>query len=375
MALLLHDRINELSDGERALLDIIWREGPISRKALAKRAGVTGASATRLTRRPAELGIIEEAVLREGAVGNPTRPLARVAGAATTIGVSFTRTAIHIGLSDLSGACLEKRTVPVSGITLETIGDAIQSLIDSPRYPAWDRNRLLGIGLAVPGYRASREGRWAVHWDFPALLQTDVAAELSALLGHPVYAERDAVAAGWAERMNGRGREIDDFCLIYLAQGVGGVLFHRGQPMLGAHGNAGGLGVLFPVDQVRPSAQSLQDHLAAQGLQPTDVDPNTIPKTSKTQAAIEGWIASIAPDLAEQIGVLGRLYDTEEVVLGGPLPKFVLKRIVAALPDTGFAAGYTDSLARPHVTVSEVQGESLATGAAIVPIARLLRLA
>ena len=364
-----HAELGALTISERALLDLIWRHGPISRKTLADISGVTGASATRLTKRALDLGLIEESIDRSGGVGNPARPLRRSQSGIYSAGIGFTKQSIRFALTDIEGAVLRVGSRSVDGITLDGLADFIEDMISSCDEINHREPKLIGIGLAIPGYRARTPNQWAVHWDFPDLQRVDVEAELGNRLGLPVTAERDAIAAAWAERLNGKGKTLSSYCLMYLAQGVGGAIMHDGRPLLGGHGNAGGLGILFPYDDgPRPSAHSLVEHLAGFGVDLSELNPGS----KQHSVALDAWIDQVVPSLREGFNKIARLYDPEAIILGGSLPRFVLDRMVIATDYTGIRTNYTADLPAPRITVSELSEHSLLLGAASLPVARIL---
>lgn len=361
--------IQSLSTNERTLLDLIWRLGPISRKALADIGGVTGASATRLTKRALDLGLIEESIDRTGSVGNPQRPLRRSQSGIYSIGVSFTKSSIGCALTDIEGDVLNLEHSEADQISIDSIAEAVERFSSKrPELKSPDA-KVLGVGVAVPGYRSRTDGQWAIHWDFPELQRIDIEGTLEDRLGLPVTAERDAVAAAWAERLIGAGKKMSTFCLMYLAQGVGGAVMNNGHPVLGANGNAAGLGVLFPYEEgPRPSAHSLAEHLERSGVPLSNFDPGSIAHNN----ALDGWIELIIPSLRDGLDMIARLYDPEAIILGGSIPRFVLDRMVVATDYAGIQNNYTAELPAPRIAVSNLNDHCLYQGAASLPVARLL---
>ncbi len=359
--------LRKLTINERNLLDLIWRSGPISRKSLAELAGLTGASATRLTKRVLSLGIVEESVHLAGTVGTPIRPLNRSHAKIFSVGISFSKTSISFAVIDLLGEIHESIHEQVDEITLPVLVDFVGTCIRKSFSLNQAEARLLGVGIALPGYRATSRGHWAVHWDFPGLLSLDMEKELTQQLGVPVFAERDAQASAWAERMNGKGRSLQSFCVIYLAQGVGGAVMSDGRMMSGKHGNAGGLGILFPYDQPRPSARDLEVHLEKHSLSLESLDPTN----SDHAGVLDAWINAVVPRLRTGFNHIARLYDPEMIILSGPLPRFILDRLVIAAEYRQVETSYSAELPCPRVSVSDITDNSLLQGAACLPLAHI----
>ncbi len=361
--------LKELTPNERVLLDLIWRHGPLSRKELADMGGITSASTTRLTKRALGLGLIEESIDRTGNVGNPARPLQRSQNGVYSAGIGFTKKSIVFALTDTEGELLRIESTSIESVTIDRLTEFVGDMLSSSEHLSDTDAKLLGVGLAVPGYRARSTHQWAVHWDFPELQRVNIESELEHRLKIPVIAERDAVAAAWAERLNGKGKTLVSYCLMYLAQGVGGAIMNNGNLVLGGHGNAGGLGVLFPYnDTPRPSAHSLILHLAKSGIELESFNP-----TVKSHAdALDNWIGQMVPSLRDGFNKIARLFDPQSIILGGLLPRFVLDRIVVAVDYTGVETNYTADLPTPRITVSDLNEQSLLLGAASLPVVRIL---
>jgi len=106
----------------------------------------------------------------------------------------------------------------------------------------FDRARLLGIGMAMPG-PFDVEGMTSVGptalpgWqDFP------VAEELQRLTGIPVTVENDATAAAIGERLYGVARNLGSFVYLFIGTGLGAGLFLDGHLYKGSRHNAGEIG-------------------------------------------------------------------------------------------------------------------------------------
>ena len=361
--------IESLSNNERFVLDAIWRHGPISRKALAEVTGLTGASTSRLTKRALEIGLIEESLARSGTVGSPSRPLQRVTTGAYSIGVSLSKNTINCAVADLAGYLHEVQHIDVDEVSVDSIAAALDSLLGSNGAVKRPKSILLGVGIAVPGYRALENGQWAVHWDFPKLLGHDIANELSRKIGLPVIAERDAIAALWAERLNGTARKLKDFCLLYLGPGVGGAVMSDGRLLSGRHGNAGGLGALFPYDQARPTSDNLEQFLKETGLDTSIVDGTL----DEYPDAIAQWTQSVTPSLVHGLEYITRLYDPQTIILSGALPRALLKQLLASSKISEHVPKYTADLPIPSLAITEMDDEHrLLASATVLPIADIL---
>lgn len=363
------EAMNSLSANERLILDFIWRYGPISRKSLAEVTGLTAASTSRLTKHALSAGLIEESLSRSGSVGSPSRPLQRASGGIFSVGVSFTKNSIECAVTDLAGQLQNVSETKVESVTIDTIVDFVRESIDPEKIGVARKSRILGLGLAVPGYRARAEGEWAVHWDFPELLTKNISHELSQRLKMPVYAERDAIACLWAEHLNGAYRRSGNFSLLYFAQGVGGGVMADGHVILGRNGNAGGLGPLFPYDEPRPTEKSLRDHYGCDGSRGDDIEK----AIAEAPGLLSGWIDDVRPTLHKALQMIARIYDPETIVLSGSLPIRVLDALADAVHPQEWKTNYTADLPVPAIGATSMPAHGrLLAAAATLPFANIL---
>lgn len=361
--------VSQLSKNEKNLLDIIWRQGPISRKSLASEADITGASATRLTKNVLLAGLVEESIEREGSVGNPSKPLQRAKNGFYSIGVTFNKNIMSVGIANTNGLLVDRFDTSVDAVTLDKLSSFIIESLKTCKVIKNKNTQILGVGVAIPGYRAKEEDQWAIHWDFPCLNKINIEDELSKQLGLPVYAERDAIAAMWAERLNGTTKQFQDFCMLYLAQGVGGAIMSNGLLHQGFNGNAGGFGTFFGYDKPRPSAQSL-----CMFLEPYQLTYQTLDETNEAHMTLlDYWLKEITPVMKESLNIITRLFDPEVIVLGGVLPNFVLNRMIGVVNFKEVNTTYTAQLPAPEIIAANGGDNSLLEGAATLPLAKLLQ--
>lgn len=353
-----------LSGNERRLLDLIWRRESVARKDLAKETGLTGASATRLTKKIVSLNLVEESVEKGGNRGSPNRPLRKKVNCYYSIGLCFDKYSITMVLVCVKGQIIERKKVSTKQINIDSFSTALEGFIDSSKVLAKRTSTLLGIGVAIPGYRAICDQQWAIHWDYDSLLDVSIEQELYSRLMVPVIVERDAICALWAERLQGTCKDIDDFFILYMAQGVGGCAMINGEPVVGARGNAGGVGILFPYDQPRPSAKNYKDFLRECQLSQKN--------NFNLSKVIDLWVDKVTPNLSHCIDTLSRLYDPSSVVLSGDLPKPVIKRLASELNNKEIKTGYTASIGVSNVICSSFDETISLIGASVLPISSII---
>jgi glucokinase len=105
-----------------------------------------------------------------------------------------------------------------------------------------DGDKLLGIGIGVPGLIRLEEGVIVASPNLPGWEDFPLRDKLEGELGCPVILENDANAAALGEVWLGAGRDVDDLVLLTLGTGIGGGVISGGKVLHGQDGMAGELG-------------------------------------------------------------------------------------------------------------------------------------
>ena len=105
-----------------------------------------------------------------------------------------------------------------------------------------DGDKLLGIGIGVPGLIRLEEGVIVASPNLPGWEDFPLRDKLEGELGCPIILENDANAAALGEVWLGAGRDVDDLVLLTLGTGIGGGVISGGKVLHGQDGMAGELG-------------------------------------------------------------------------------------------------------------------------------------
>lgn len=198
-------------------------------------------------------------------------------------------------------------------------------------------SRLWGVGIVLPGPFGPVELLEADPLSMPAWSRSRFREDYAKALGLPVFIGNDATAAAIGEHLNGEASDLRSFVYIYLSEGIGGGLFIDGQPVLGAFGNAGEIGRLHvpgpdghaSLEEVA-SISALRKSLAQAGH--GAAAEAGIGQLLALDARIgEAWLARSAEALRCAVANLENLLDPEAVVIGGPVPRPIMERLVEAI--------------------------------------------
>ncbi|HWB86772.1 MAG TPA: ROK family protein [Bryobacteraceae bacterium] len=159
-----------------------------------------------------------------------------------SIGVDLGGTNLRAAAIDSAGRILDKTT----GSTKfeegrEAVLDDIVGSVAKLR-ELHGGDRLVGIGIGVPGFIQLKEGIIRNSNNLPFLENFAIREEIERRLQTVVILENDANAAALGEKWMGAGRDVDDLVLLTLGTGIGGGIISAGRVLRGYLGMAGELG-------------------------------------------------------------------------------------------------------------------------------------
>lgn len=226
----------------RAVLQALIAIGPVSRASLANILGVSRATISALSRDLIEAGVLREHKVAHdsGKLGRPSILLELDATRGYFAGVSVERGACLLVLADMRGDVFGELRLGFSSDPVELaaiIGAGLEALLDMSGTPI---SRVLGLSVALAGFVNHDQDtcfRSAIlGWHdvaFAALVQRHV--------GIPVSLENNANAAAVGEKLFGRSRELQNFCVVTVGDGIGCGHYIDGRLFRGHAGGAGEL--------------------------------------------------------------------------------------------------------------------------------------
>jgi len=237
----------EMRDINRsAILEIIRRESPISRSAIAERLNVS---------LPTVMRIVEE-LIGEGFVrlhgatewsGGRRRPLLEFnAEGYVVLGIDLGGTKMYGAIADMGGNIIAEVDIGRHGTSGEESFDRLVTLIDtllaSPRLQG---RRVRGIGVGTPGITLHTEGvvKWAytLSWkDFP------LKARLAERYDLPIIVDNDVNLAALGELWFGAGQNVQNMILVTIGTGIGAGIVIEGALYRGATESSGEIGNFIP---------------------------------------------------------------------------------------------------------------------------------
>ncbi|NEE02284.1 ROK family transcriptional regulator [Phytoactinopolyspora halotolerans] len=238
---------------DQSALELLLREGPLTRVDLGRRTGLSKVTASQLLSRLQERHLVQ-VVGSQSAGRGPSAELYAVRNdCAYGIGVELNPGRLRATVADVTGTVVGR----IDGAVSDT--DDPQALIHTTVVRVAEDagitvDQVDDVVIGIPGVVDPVTGDVELSFDLPGwhhgLRQT-----LATDLGCELTFENDVNLAAVAERSEGAGHNVDDMVLLWVGRGVGLAVALSGHIHRGATGAAGEIGYL-PVPGV-PSPASI----------------------------------------------------------------------------------------------------------------------
>jgi predicted NBD/HSP70 family sugar kinase len=366
--------LRELND--RAALELLLAEGPLTRAQLSERTGVSKVTVSQMLARLEDRGLVMVAGEQAGGRGPNAALYSVVPSSAYVAGLYVEFDQVSAVIADVTG----QRVADISGDpngTDDPVGMVRDAMGQACESAGIDFSDLSAVVIGSPGVLDPRTGAPRIAVNLPTW-QEGVPDALRELLHTPVVIENDVKLAAMAERACGVAAGLDDFAFVWLGVGLGLASVINGQVRRGVGGAAGEIGWMpvhgapLPAGNEHPSKAGLQalagGHavlaLAAEhgfaGATPADAIRAALADLAGNP---RGEGASFIDDFARRVAIgvaaVCVVLDPGLVVLGGTVGwaggAELAARVAAEVPRLCLAA--------PRVVPTSVPGEPVLLGA------------
>lgn len=221
------------------VLNYVRERGPISRAEIASETALQRSTISLIVDELKVAGLLEE-VDGESTGGRPPSLLSLRTADAVAIGVDLGTIRTIVATSDLAGRVLEQEEFPTDADAHRTISEIIKHARSFIRK---HRGTIEGIGVSLPGMVDTDSGTalFIPHFKWHDI---KISEEIKDETGLAVSADNDANAAALAELWFGRPeiREVRDFIMVLIEEGVGTGIVFDGQVYRGESDSAGEFG-------------------------------------------------------------------------------------------------------------------------------------
>ncbi|MDF5754036.1 ROK family transcriptional regulator [Spongiactinospora sp. TRM90649] len=369
--------LRQLND--RAALELLLSDGPLTRAELGERTGLSKVTAGQLLARLEGRGLVAPVGEQAGGRGPNAALYGVVPSSAYVAGLVVLPDQVKAGIADITGELIAEIAVDPNGHDdpVRVVHNAVQRVCQTARV---SMAQLRACVIGTRGVVDPHTGDVRFSFDLPSW-HDGVLAALSASLQRPVVIENDVNLAVIAEREHGAARGLADFVLVWAGIGQGlGVMF-GGRLHRGSSGGAGEIGWLpvpgepLPVNVTEPQSGSFQRLVggeaiaglaAANGLPPGSIGEQVTAAVAALRAGDGDFIEEIAGRLAIGVAAVTVVLDPGLVVMSGDVGRAGGDILAAKVEEA--VARICPS--RPRVRVTQVEGDPILRGAILAALQR-----
>jgi predicted NBD/HSP70 family sugar kinase len=316
---------------EQAVLEAIFRAGPLTRPEIAARTGLSKPTVSAAVERLVQAHLVKPAGERPGRRGRTPLAFTVDSAAGFVIGVDLGSTRLRVAAVDIYGErlrALELDTVHDGpGAVERQIAAAVERLNGELRA---SHRELLSVGISTPGVVDPATRRvTSLAWHVSATGAFDALSSLGARFGVPVLVENDVNMAAVGEKWRGRAGAASTFVFVSVGAGVGMGIVIDDELFRGFHGAAGEIGYLplapNPFDAHHRRLGGLETEIGAEGLLgayraaggEAGSAREVLERARGDDAAALGVVDAAAERIGLAIATVCAVVDPELVILGG----------------------------------------------------------
>ena len=321
--------------GEQAVLETIFRTGPITRPEIAAATNLSKPTVSAAVSRLEQGGLVRAAGTRTGQRGR--KPVAYVVSsrAGFVVGGDIGGSNVRVAAADLFGepVCDLKRATAKDGSRAVGVQilDMVSEVIDEASAV---HGRPLALGISAPGIVDQASGRvTSLAYNVAPEGGFDPLEVIRDRFDLPVLVENNVNLAAVGEKWFGLARGVSTTVFIAVGAGIGMGIIIDDELVRGAHGAAGEIGYLPLVgDPFNPRHRlhgGLEDEIGAAGIvaafnerrAPDDPELSSVHEVFELagggNTAARSVVDHVAARLGTAIATVCAILDPELVVLGG----------------------------------------------------------
>jgi predicted NBD/HSP70 family sugar kinase len=369
----------------RIVLDVIRREGTISRKEIVERVSLSPQTVANITNDLESIGLIVARRLTGAkSPGQPPIAFELNPDGGSSIGISLEPGRASAALVNLVGEILARREVTVNTHdrrqVLASMVDLVKDLLRRPTVP----ERLWGVGVALPGPLVKTDISFVGPTALEGCTDLSVLDDLRDATRLQVFYSVDSVAGALGESLFGVAKSLDNFFYMHFGVGLGGTLVVNRSAYRGANGNATEIGHIPVVPggiacycgNAGCLERYLSLHSLAEALGVDDVRDRGAQLIEQLQlnsnAALQAWCLQAAERLRDAICLVENMLDPRAIVIGGSAPKPLVERLVTLAHPLSRSVRGGVAAPEERILLSERQEDSSILGAAVLPIYDML---
>jgi predicted NBD/HSP70 family sugar kinase len=321
--------------GEQAVLETIFRRGPITRPEIAAATNLSKPTVSAAVSRLEHGGLVRAAGRRTGQRGR--KPISYVVSsrAGFVVGADIGGSNVRVAAADLFGEPICDLKLPTAKNSARAVGvQILQMVSDVIDQAGAVHGPPLALGISSPGIVDQSSGRvTSLAYNVVPEGGFDPLEVIRERFDLPVLVENNVNLAAVGEKWFGLARGVSTMVFIAIGAGIGMGIIIDDEVVRGAHGAAGEIGYLplvgDPFDPRHRLHGGLEDEIAAAGIVATfnerrdSGDPelssahDVFELAEAGNAAARSVVDHVASRLGTAIATVCAILDPELVVLGG----------------------------------------------------------
>ncbi|MBN1858073.1 ROK family protein [Candidatus Bipolaricaulota bacterium] len=238
----------DLSTDDYAVLRMVYDDGQATRHRLASRTMFSLVKTSKVLDGLLARGLISRTKKRQPRGGRPVYLYEMAPDFGLAFGLSIGADSIRIVAVNSRKTVIQERLYPYQlGEDPERHVDELSELITRSVHEFWadafpDTHNRLTLGVSLPGLVDSAQGVWLQGLQLSGVEDVQMSRILGEKLRLPVLVEDEARSVACVEQIQGLGKGIAHFVLLYLGAGVGTGIVIDHRLYHGFHGVAGEIG-------------------------------------------------------------------------------------------------------------------------------------
>jgi predicted NBD/HSP70 family sugar kinase len=316
---------------EQAVLEVVFREGPITRPEIAARTNLSKPTVSAVVDRLERADLVHATGEREGRRGR--KPMAYVVSdrAGFVVGVDVGGANVRAGATDLYGELVCDRQEPTTSGGARAVGQQMLRMVnDVVTTSQVSHQRLLALGISTPGVVDQRTRMMSLAYNVSPDGGFDPLGVIGRRYDVPVLVDNNINLAAVGEKWGGLAQRVATFAYVSIGAGVGMGVVIDDEVVRGAHGAAGEICYLpigsDPFNERHRLHGGLEDEIGAAAIVAAwhDEDgpaPASAGEVFERARAGHPAARQIVDNVARHVGVaiasVCAVIDPELVVLGG----------------------------------------------------------
>ncbi|MGV9302397.1 ROK family protein [Nonomuraea sp. NPDC003727] len=304
-----------------ACLRVLRGADPLTLAEVARRTGLSRASAVEVVADLCERGWIMEVPPTRGAMGRPARRYRFRFEAGHVLGLDIGVHKVLAAITDLDGRVVASGRTPVSPDVprperLAAVDRAVAACMETAGLAPGE---VWAVTAGTVGV-VDRKGQVTAVHAIPDWAGVDLIAHLGATFDAPVLVCNDSRLAALAEQRMGVARDVRDLVYLHAGRRPGAAVVLDGRLHHGFGGAAGEVGMLDAVGWLR-MGEHLERSPSFAGAAPDEVAGLVFRAARQGDAGALAAVERYAADLAVGTAAMVLTLDPEVVVLGGGLSR------------------------------------------------------